>query len=114
MEEKKPDLTNFKNIFNYVVYGLAAIVSLLYFNGTSKDDKIYETINASLKICQEDNKRFQLNNQRLIDRAYNLEQTNAQKDTMLIRSAEAFDSISLQKLKQQAGPYIQKIKKFNQ
>lgn len=114
MEGKKPDLTNFKNIFNYMVYGLAGIVSLLYFTGTEKDAKIYETINASLKSCEEENKEYRANNQKLIDKAYNLEKSNAQKDTMLLKSAEAFDSIALHTLKRQTTPYINKIKKSNQ
>lgn len=111
-QQKKPDLTNFKNIFNYVVYGLAAVVSVLYLKSGTKDDKIVESLEQSIKDCNDEKKGYIKNNQRLIDKAYNLEQISREKDTMLVKSAEAFDSIAVRNLKEQTDPYIKKIKQY--
>ena len=108
MEEKKPDLTNFKNIFNYVVYGLAGIVSLLYFRANSKDSEVVTAINASLETCEEQNAEHRKTINDLLYTAYNLKKTN---DT-LKKSAQVSDSVSAQSLKQKAEPYINKIKKL--
>ena len=112
MQEKKPDLTNFKNIFNYVIYGLAGIVSVLYFSSARKDDKIADNLQKNLDECNEESKEYRKNNQKLIDKAYDLKQENLAKDTMLKKSAEAFDSIAVENLKEQAEPYIKNLKKY--
>ncbi len=106
--EKKPDLTNFKNIFNYVVYGLAGIVSILYLKGNSKENEVVDTINKALEKCEEENSEYRADNRTLIQKAYNLQQTNLKKDT-IIKNA---DSVSAEKLKKKAEPFLNKIKKF--
>lgn len=108
MENKKPDLTNFKNIFNYVVYGLAGVVSLLYFSGNSKDKKIVETFNKSLDKCEEENTENRATINQLLSKAYNLEQKNLKKDTLMMNA----DSLTALKLKSKAQPLLNKIKKF--
>jgi len=106
--EKKPDLTNFKNIFNYVVYGLAGIVSVLWLRSTFKEDHLVTNLQDQVDKCEEENREYRGDNRRLIEKAYNLEQTNLKKDTIIMNA----DSISAEKLKSKAQPLLNKIKKF--
>ncbi|MEC5156643.1 hypothetical protein [Chryseobacterium sp. MP_3.2] len=108
MENKKPDLTNYKNIFNYVVYGLAGIVSILYLKSNSKENQVVDTINTALEKCEEENKEYRADNRQLIQNAYNLKQSNLKKDTIIMNA----DSLSAEKLKNKVQPFLNKIKKY--
>lgn len=112
MENKKPDLTSFKNIFNYVVYGLAGIVSVLWVRSNFKEDNLVENMQEQIDDCQDEKKTDRATIDKLLAKAYNLEIQNAKKDTMIEKSTEKFDSISAQNLKKQTDPLLNKIKKL--
>lgn len=108
MEEKKPDLTQFKNIFNYVIYGLGAIVSVLYWSGNSKDTDLIESKDKQIENCEEQNNENRKTINTLLSRAYNLDMENKKKDTIIM----ANDSIAADELKKKAAPYLRNIKKL--
>ena len=108
--EKKPDLTNFKNIFNYVIYGLAGIVSVLWLRSNFKEDNLVTNLQDQIDNCEQENREYRSDNRELIQNAYNLKQSNLKKDTIIMTA----DSVSAQKLKSKAQPFLNKIKKFSQ
>ena len=74
-----------------------------------KDKEDYK---AQVKECNNDYNALQNDLIRSAYQIHDLKQSNAEKDTMLVKSAEKFDSIYVQNIKSKAEPYLKQIKKY--
>jgi hypothetical protein len=105
-QEQKKDLTSPKNLVNYLIYTFAGVISILYFSGEKKSTAILENSEQSLKNCEEEKKESQKINTKLLLNAYKI------KDEEIKKKANEIDSISVENIKEQTAPHIEKINSY--
>lgn len=98
-QEKKPDLTSAKNLINYLIYTFAGVIAVLFWQSENKSK-------TSLENCEKEKMKAQNINEKLLLDAYQIKTEEIQK------KAEEIDSLSVEKLKEQAEPTLKKIKNY--
>lgn len=111
--ENKPDLTNIKNLWNWVLYGLAGVVVALAIRYETKG-------NSELENCEERYNKLEAKNERLTEKMDALQDTliyQAYKikvqEKALDDGQKAFDSAAVQALRSRTQPILNKIKKYS-